>query len=167
MNKLVKSFITKPQSALELFKYFADLNKTQAETIVGEIFGHLFWVEAGAKWVEPHQNEAYVKRGRKVEALLESLIKRGFFPFERSVLGNKLERSSALDFESFWMRCIGKEDHSWIHGCDINCSIALPNKRMVVSYCEGDVTEISCETLERYNAEVKRASDWAKENSVW
>lgn len=42
-----------------------------------------------------------------------------------------------------------------------------PNKKQIVTYCEGDITVTTCKSDEEFVAELRRLAEWNRERGYW
>ncbi len=65
-----------------------------------------------------------------------------------------------FDMEGTWMQFDTSQD-AWYFGCWVN-----KNERLILSYCEGDITLTTCDTDEIFNAEIEHMCDFYDEGFV-
>ncbi|MDF9399173.1 hypothetical protein [Vibrio sp. 1180_3] len=162
-NKTVEVFIDKPTNTWAFINYLKSLNKNQAEKLVDDIFGELYWIERGASWVKPNQDKRYISRAQKLMKIINRLISNGFFQPELTRLGNTIERSFVDQFETFFAELKDKT-YDWLYGDCISCCITVEDDLQIMSYCEGDVTVVTCPDISMFHQERDCYLSWAREN---
>ena len=137
------------------------MNITQAEQRKGEIYGKMYWHYRGTFLVESFkERRKLIREYFELKKGLES----GEFPPEVKENGAFISRKSALDM--VWGRKIYLRGKGWEDFLDTGYLDIVMNKSLmkVYTYCEGDITIVTCPTVNIFNQEIEELVDFYIEN---
>lgn len=162
-NKRVETFISRPSNAHELFSSLSKFNITEINDLVSDIFGHVYWIEKGAKWTQPNQNKWYVARCHKLISILKSLLDKNWFKPETNSRGNMITREKASSIAMFYLENVNSEPGQYLYNEGLRSCITLPQELKIISYSEGDVTIVTCPDQESFDSEIEAIIEWERE----
>lgn len=162
-NKTVEAFIEQPVDAIGLFDSFKVLNLTQAKSLLSDLQGHVYWVERKSGFQPNGKTLWLVRRYHKMISVLNSLIDRNWFNLETNCRGNTIIRRRAQNFTFFYIENVTSEPGEYLYDESHRSCITLPQELKIVSFCEGDVTVVTCATIESYESELKAIQKWESE----
>ena len=133
--------------------------KYQLERQIGELQGSIYWHGRGTFLVEN------VEELKEKLAVLEKRLEDGDYVPELNERGNTIARSFhsteryLFDFqlcsrEKGWEQYDTSQD-AWYFGVWVH-----PEKREIVTYAEGDITQVVCPTEESYHAELASMAEF-------
>ena len=126
---------------------------------MGELFAMLYWHERGTFLLN---NADSIEK--EYQELLEQ-FKNDQFTDETNERGNIIERSFESESDRYkydfelckakdgWIQYDTDQD-AWYFGIWVN-----PDKRVILTYAEGDLTRCTCPTEDSYHAELKSMAD--------
>lgn len=164
-NKKVEAFIEQPVNAIGLFDSFKVLNLTQAKDLLSDLQGHVYWVESKCGF-QPHGKTLWlVRRYHKMISVLNSLIDRNWFGLETNSRGNTITRRRAENFLYFYIENVTSEPGEYLYDETHRSCITLPQELKIISFSEGDVTVVTCATIESYESELQAIQAWESEHA--
>jgi hypothetical protein len=140
----------------------SNLNINQLEHLDGEIFGHDYWFNRGASFIDSTMEQ--VKFFKEVSSKIKSLISSNNVRHEYNDNGLIVRRSSCIGTMSDFMRTLGADfetflDIDFCHAYWINHSTL-----QMISYCEADVVLLTASDANQLKLEMDTVKAWYKEN---
>jgi len=162
MNEIIANFVTHPSESGKLIQYLTSINANKANSIIESLKSEHYWISRNAPWKKHNQDERYLSRVLRLTRVLSKMYERNFFKPELSSLGNELERSFCDSFECWHTVYLQAYDFEWLYGDNYHACACIESEKTIVSYCEGDVVVIRCNSQTAFSNERLQALQSAR-----
>ena len=147
----------------QAFPLLTTLNENQLNQLDGEIYGHKYWFEQKASFIDTTEKAIEVISGISVK--IKSILKSGNYLREMNENGLIVERyHSGLDCHNYARLYLNQGFETLL--CVDFCYQYFINRetRKITYYCEGDVVTLTANSDEQLDLEVESIQQWYRDN---
>jgi hypothetical protein len=129
------------------------LNNNQLQRLYDEVCSAVYWFRRGVNWHTREYVKNAIQLGKKVKALLNSGNAKPELSDNGSVLvrGTSFHTSSFNYFDSY----LAQQGFKYLSGGDNYQAYFVNESELeIVGYCEGDITQYQCPSMDVFKAEL-------------